>query len=221
VKYLLYLLLLLCFGCKKDDNPKVEIYLLKYMVSSFEGQAVVDTDIYKALPDSVKKRPDLVALEQSRYSAIDTQFIYGGDYNVKLSDLKMVPFITDDEILSFNLDNNKLSVDSLAANRIYELKRNMIKGVQFVITVDKKPVLNGYFWSLDSSYSCNSYCIYYISTKYINEFRNERFLDKSKAKERYFEIFYNHNSRLSVKKKRPPYPPKLLEALRQTNRLIE
>ena len=221
MKYLLYFLLLLCFGCKKDNKPKVEIYLLKHVINSFEGQAVVETDIYKALPDSVKKRSDLVALEQSQYSAIDTQFIYGGDYNVKLSDLKIEPFITDDEILSFDTENNKLVFDSIAANRIYQLEPNMIKGVQFVITVDKKPVLNGYFWSLHSSYSCNSYCIYYISPKYFEEFGNERFLDKSKDKERSFEIFYNLNSRLSVKKQRPPYPPKLLEALRQTNRLIE
>lgn len=183
-------------------------------------QMCLKTEIYKSLPDSVKNREDIKRLEGSRYDTVDSTFIYGGKYNIKVSDLKNTPFIVDSEIFSFDVKNNELIMANSAANKIYGLNSNMIKGVQFVITVDGKPLLNGYFWDLLSSYTCNSYHIYYTGTKYFKD-ANRHFLDKSEGESKKFKIYLGSVNKFEKQKQMPSYPKEFLEAFRKTNRLKE
>ncbi|MFP5438390.1 MAG: hypothetical protein ACLGH8_11415 [Bacteroidia bacterium] len=210
MKYLIYLLLLLCLGCNKNDKPKVEIYLLNKRIPQTEGVLFKTTSYYKNL-DSIYKK-----WYGERYvDTIKREFIYGGKFTVVKSNLEYKPFIADEEISSFNSQTNIIAFDSSVVSRIRKLKPSMGTGTQFVIAVNKQPIVTGYFWNILSSFTCQSYNIVTV---------DPFGLDKKKTNLKHYwlgNFTDGYFPPANGKSKRPPYPPKLLEALRQTNRLIE
>lgn len=184
--------------------------MLNKRIPQNEGVLFKTTSHYKTLDSTYKK------WYGERYvDTIKGEFIYGGKFTATEKDLQRKPFISDEAIISFNPQTNIIAFDSSVVSRIRKLKPIMGRGTQFVITVGKEPMITGYFWNTLSSYTCQSYNI--LTVDPFN-------LDKKKTKFKHYwlgNFTDGYFPPADGKSKRPPYPPKLLEALRQTNRLIE
>lgn len=148
-KKIIYLIAVLIFfsSCNKNEN-QVEFYLLKNRIISTEGIPVQQYAKLKGLKD----------FESVKFCSFDTvskQFIYGGKFIVSQNDFESEPLITDDEVLELNLENSEFILTESARKKISQIKPSMKYGVQFVIAVNKKPCLTGYFRSNISSYIYN------------------------------------------------------------------
>ena len=81
------------------------------------------------------------------------------EFDVKKEDLPTMPFIIDDEIESFDTANYRITFSKEAAKRIGALKPNLSVGIPFVLTLDREPVLTGYFVNTLSSFSFGAYVL--------------------------------------------------------------
>lgn len=81
------------------------------------------------------------------------------EFEIKRTDLPVLPFIMDDEIVSFDSSTNQISFEKQAAERIGKLTPSLGKGIPFVLTFDRDPVLTGYFWNVLSSFECKAYVL--------------------------------------------------------------
>ena len=70
-----------------------------------------------------------------------------------------MPFINDDEIALFDSSTYKITFLKEAAKRIGTLKPSLSVGIPFVLTVDRQPVLTGYFVNQLSSFGCAAYVL--------------------------------------------------------------
>lgn len=199
------ILLIFCIGCKQEEvKPKIEIYLLKDKVESYEGVPILKVEKFK------DKKQHIIDeyLHKSRWDTIKDDYIFMGKFNVEPKDLQSEPFIRDNEIISLDIKNDLLNLDSTAVKKFTTLDNDMRYGTQFVILVDNKTVMTGYFLNYFSSYWCHTFHIQYTSTP-------------SKIyKNRSFEIFEGPIKYTGGINK-PDYPKELLEAFRSSGRLIE
>ena len=206
-----FFFLLVCVGCGKEGpKPKIEIYLLNKVVESNECVRFRETSFYTRL-DSIHKK-----WYGDRYiDTISEEFMDGPKFEVEKEDLEIMPFIKDTEILAFNAEMSVITFDSIVRKRLRELHPEISQGKQFAITVDKEPVLTGYFWNLLSSQTCHWYSIYNVD---INDLNINGDLTQS-----YWIGHFNDGHYLikEQKSKRPPYPKELIEAFRASGRLIE
>jgi hypothetical protein len=83
-----------------------------------------------------------------------------GKLEVKKDDLVNNPFINDFEIIGYDTTTFTIFITDSARKRISILEPSLPIGIPFVITVNKKPVLSGYFWNPVSSWGCNWYVIF-------------------------------------------------------------
>lgn len=206
-------LVVMLFGCnKKENDPKIEIYLLKHPVASTEGILFRETVEYKHL-DSTEKE----WYKDNRIDTITGKFIYGGKFEVIAGDVQSVPFINDDEIHSFDIQKHIITFDSVVIKRIAAYRPPKS---QFVVTINKKPVLMGYFWTGFTSHNPNWYSLW-GSDAYNLDGKNK------KQKSLILEfgapkiVRDQREQRASYNKKRPPYNPELIEAFSKSDRLIE
>ncbi len=81
------------------------------------------------------------------------------EFKFQKNDLPVLPFISDDDIESFDTSLNKIYFKKEAAKRIGALKPDLKVGIPFVLTVDREPVLTGYFCNIFSSFGCGSYVL--------------------------------------------------------------
>lgn len=205
MKYLALLLVVLCFSCKREEpKPKIEIYLLKTKVESYEGSRTLELAKFDTISEEVIE----AGLAQTRYDTIKNEYIFAGKFKVTVNDLMDRPFITDGQILKLDVEKNEIRLDSLATMQVSMLEADMRYGTQLVITVDKKPVLAGYFWNGFSSYWCHTYHIMYH--------RNITVQDHSRSHQIFYEPIKNTEGI-----NQPPYPTELIEAFRSSGRLRE
>jgi len=156
--------------------------------------------------DSVERKN----YEYVNYDTIFKEPVYSGRFKVKSSDLESRVFISDKEILSFNLENNTFEFAPSVVKRLETLKDSTSHGIQFAITVNEKPQLSGYFkhWSV----WCNWYYMQFWKYK-----EGEGAGIKNRNS---FELF-NGYMRGKHEDLTPPYPEELIKALRSSGRLIE
>lgn len=131
----------------------------------------------------------------------------GRKFTAQISNLMPDPFINDNQIVSLDIEKNKLILDSVAAKKIVNLKHDNYNGVQFAITVDNKIVFQGYFWSTLSSFCCPFIGIY-------PPIGAEEIDDYVWTENVVFDIFLS-------KYRKSDYPQKLIDAFRISGRLIE
>jgi len=107
-----------------------------------------------------------------------TYTLLAGPFKTQKSDLQAKPLITDKEIIKFDLKTNTFIFSPKATKRINELEIDNVHGKQFVITIDGKSKLTGYFWTI----SLSSYGICHTNHIYNNydEFKLESGLNKDK-----------------------------------------
>lgn len=209
MKRILAILLLLCIGCKQEENkPKIEIYLLKHPVASTEGIPYIDSEEYKLEGGEY----DPAWLEIARYDTIYQQILHGGKFVASVSDLQDHPFINNEEIKYFNPTHHCIILDERAESRIQKLLPAASKP-QFAITVNKKPLFFGYFWTTMVSSTPYSFYIY--------DDESYNFKDKEGEKTFKIEFRYAEFSGKSDSSIRPSYPPELIEAFRSSGRLLE
>jgi len=149
-------------SCEKCIKPKVEIYLLNKRIESKHGIDIKKVEEYSEM----LRRMDTNTVKEFENLKVDTitnRLIVAGEFDAKKSDLSSIPLISDSEIVSFNKSNNELIIKSNASKKIFEIEDEFVTSTQFVISVDKKPVLTGYFNNLASSYSPNWNYITYIN----------------------------------------------------------
>ena len=190
-------------SCKKEED-KIEIYLLKDRILSSEGIPLIESEGF------LKTDKNLKSATYLRYDTISRQIIYGGRFEVKTTDLLAEPFIEDEEIIEVNLNKSEFILSQKGKNKINKLKPNMKYGIQFVICVNRKPTLTGYFRSNISSYVLNwnyigyDYIISSFDTKNDINFvirKNDGYLDWKPYKTNLLDY------------------PELLESLKKSGRL--
>lgn len=204
ILYKLSILLLICviFSCKKQDKKSiVEIYTFK------ERQKIIEGIPYKEF--AIKTKLDVSTLNDSdnlMYDTIRKEIIYAGQFDANCKELNSKPLVSDNEILVLDTIANKIKLSADAINKIAALSPSMKDGIQFVICVDKEPVLKGYFWNSFSSYGSTLNCIEYNTDKvssstYLKMYKGNG-IDASKRE----KIKYNHY-------------PKLISVLDKTDRI--
>lgn len=162
---LFFLLILVLVSCSKHDSTLVEIYIPKNRIPSDEG-----ISIPKNIPAVIRDK----VLDTSivRLNPKDSSFIFMGEFKSSVNDLSPIPLITDKDILSYNPKNGKITFSEGASEKISKLKYDFY-GTQFVVTINKEPVFNGYFVNGMSSVVADTYFIEYLnigSRKRTNEF---------------------------------------------------
>ncbi|PZR23081.1 MAG: hypothetical protein DI539_03930 [Flavobacterium psychrophilum] len=202
---------MICLGCKKENHPKIEIYLLK------NRQICVDCLPYIESGEYYNAEVDVAGLlKRAGYDTILKQVVYAGEFKVKASDLEKTPLISDEEITYLNLKSkeDKIVISPLAAKRIYKMYPENSYGNQFAITIDGKPVFTGYFWSYMSRYWCDWYqiCVPHPDDNIRNDGKN---------KELSIYLGIRDGRRHDIKLDSLSYPEELIKAFRFSNRLIE
>lgn len=160
-----FIFLLILSSCQQKNQDVIEIYLTKERIPHKEGvpfdemPKYIDID----LTDGFFGRYDDYFVS---YDTIKKDFIFLGDFEVKKEDLEEKPFITNDEILGFDFEKSNVVV---SGNSYYKFSDKRIGNLaQFVICINKEPVINGYFLSGMSSAYFEWYAMYYLpySEKY-------------------------------------------------------
>lgn len=133
-------------SCAKD-RATIEIYLPKkripanYGVNLFEIKSV-DTNHIKTLSSSLRRN-----IKFLKYDTIKNDIIYSGEFDYNPSEWNNEPFIKSSEIISYDSTNCKMSISKSAENKLHKLRGFNQKGFgqQFLLCVNKKPILKGYF----------------------------------------------------------------------------
>jgi hypothetical protein len=108
-------------------QPKIELYLLN-----------------KRLPSSA-----MYFFENKKGK--DSIEIRAGKFVAAKEDLEDEPFLSDSDFLAFDTAQHTLLFSEHASRKLGELKPEVGEGIQFSISIDKRPVLSGYIWSPVSS----------------------------------------------------------------------
>lgn len=187
----------------KNENDRIEIYLIKSRVASKEG---IPLSKIKEFREDNSFSKDFI--NGTNYDTIKHEFILAGSFDVRSNQLPIEPFILDSEIELLDTIKNEIYLTDSGLKKIKELEPNMIHGTQFVICNNKKPVFTGYFWSKYSSYMSTWNCIEYDH------------LDTKNNKK--LKFFKGSGTNLPIKNKINFGEYKnFIEAFKKTNRLIE
>jgi hypothetical protein len=159
------LLLISLISCQKKHQDVIEIYLTKERIPHKVGVPFEEIPKYVNidLTDPVFGRYDHFFVS---YDTISKDFVFLGEFDIRRENLKEEPFITNDEILGFDFEKSNVVV---SGNSYYKFSDKRIGNLnQFVICINKKPVINGYFLSGMSSAYIDWYAMYYLpySEKY-------------------------------------------------------
>lgn len=182
-----FILILIIIGCnqKKEtvndsNSPIIEIYIPKERIPSLDGIALPSNWSFGGLSE------DEIAYVRKflRLDTISQRLIYAGRYGANGSDLQNYPLIENKDILGFNFKTNKLKLSGNGVKKLLSVSPNFNISRQFIITADKKPILNGYLFSTFSSS--------YVSHFYIEYYRGASEPDLTGLiDEQEFEIYYN------------------------------
>ncbi|MGV7105853.1 hypothetical protein [Flavobacterium sp. U410] len=97
-----------------------------------------------------------------KFDTVHNDIIFAGAFDIEDGDLEKTPLINDDEILKFDFNTSQIFMTGSVVNKIknldWKMKNNF--GRQFVLCINKKPILNGYFYNSSSSYLSNTYQIF-------------------------------------------------------------
>src|SRR5688572_5207208 len=79
------------------------------------------------------------------------------EFDITKEELPEMPFIIDDGIRLFDTTSFEITFSKEAAEKIGKLQPELAVGIPFVLTVDREPVLTGYFVNRLSSHGCAAY----------------------------------------------------------------
>nr|WP_317632025.1 hypothetical protein [uncultured Flavobacterium sp.] len=211
MKLIVYIFLInIIMSCNHKDHEVIEFYLLKNRKKNIEGFELKDVQNY------IKKN-DINLSEFSEPSTFDTisnKMIFASNFEYSIDDLESKAFIADQDILSLNTKKGTIKFSNNGARKIFDINPNFRNGEQFVITINKVPVLNGYFYNPYSSNGSIWNTIQYDDFKKIKN---------SKLKYYEFSFFIGDGTSNKLGRSNIDFDkyPILIKTLRDTDRLIE
>jgi len=188
------LLLFIVTSCKKRDL--VEIYLLKKVKPNKIGVKLSSNDVF----------------DTTTYDSVKNTYYKWTDFNYTQSDLKEFPFISDSEIISLDTLKGEITFNNQASQRIIKSTDGFQRSKQFIITVNKKPVMNGYFHNIYSSFGTDWNTI---------KFEDLKNIEKSDLESYNFAIYKGKGLKNAFGKNKIYYKeyPLLIHALKGSNRI--
>ena len=165
---ILVLILQLFFSCKNKED-KLEIYLTKNLVESYEGvplrNAFKDSSLISNIENLYGKK--------IRVDTITKKMIYSGRFNVTKNDLQENPFIINSEILGLDFKKSEIIFNRSVSENIYKILPNWknanVRGRQFVLLHNGQIILKGYLIGTMSSYWSNTYQIHFYNNENLNQ----------------------------------------------------
>src|SRR5690554_2038147 len=155
-----YLLLLLVLNsCQKKNQDVIEIYLTKERIPNNIGIPIqeyfrINNNDSSGI-NQFSEKYEFMTVDKSSQQLIDL-----GNFNFELNDLEQHPFITNDEILGFDNESAELFLKKEVVDKFSKLKYT----TQFVLFINKKPIINGYLETGFSSRRFNdTYTGFYIT----------------------------------------------------------
>lgn len=195
------------FSCKEKNS--IEIYLLNKRKENIHG---INTSLSKKyLAKNYKSFIDNKYYEFITVDTINDKIFYADEFNVENKDLLETPFISDSEIKGVDTLNGYIYFNKSASRKIISLVKphNLLKGTQFVLTVNKNIALKGYFWASKSPQGTDYYTILRLNKDKINEMTKFYFFKGKYTREKYsFDKILFKNFKL------------LKDALIDSNRII-
>jgi hypothetical protein len=182
------------YSCQKKDN--VEIYLLKEVKPNKIGVKYLNDDKY----------------DTTTYDSIKNIYYKWGDFDYEKVDLNEKPFISNSEILSLDTLKGVIKFNRNASQRIIKITSDFHRSKQFVITVNGKPVMNGYFHNIFSSFGTDWNTI---------RFEDLKNIENKELKFYQFNIYKGKGLKNNFDKAKINYSeyPTLIDALVKSGRL--
>lgn len=212
-----FLILLTIIYCVVEKNNAIkilkdnciEVYLYKEFITPENNIELKKSEYYKENKNGELKDLDENYLNSLAFDTIEKKIVtkYGG-FKSKINSIETTPFIKNNEIQFFR--NFKDSTTTLVLNKKIRIEDKKYWGGkfhlrQFVILVNKKPILNGYlFCSMASSVCENTNVLIYEPA----EFKNKLLL---------LDFSNRKITNINLKKEYP----ELYQAFKNSNRLIE
>lgn len=191
-----------------NDNC-IEIYLYKEFITPENNIELKESEYYKENKNGELKDLDENYLNRLAFDTIEKKTVikYGGFKN-KINSIESTPFIKNNEINFFQ--NSKDSTTTLVTNKKIRIEDKKYFGgkfhlKQFVVLLNKKPVLNGYLFCSRSSSICEKTNILIYEPA---EFKSKLFL---------LDFINRKIKNINLKKNYP----ELYHAFKNSNRLIE
>lgn len=149
-------ILLILFSCNQTEKkitPNIEIFLTKNRIQSYQGIKLEYPNFDSITISHHKNR---WGQKPIRIDTIKNELILAGAFKSEITDLQSEPFITSDQIISLDKKNGELYLNKIATKKLSELKSDSF-GQQFVLTIDGKPEVNGYFLPAAFAFGSNTY----------------------------------------------------------------
>lgn len=204
VSIVLSLIFLLVVSCQ-EKKDKIEIYLLNKRIVSSEGIPLPEMDFYDSISDEAKKR-----FQYSSYDTLNSTIIHAGKFQAYSENINYKPLVEDNEILSFNLKKSTIKISKTGVEKIMNLEHDAVNSIQFVVCVNNKPIMTGYFNSVFSSYPPIWNFIIYLPKVQSNI--------NAEVKDSEFVLYRNFGKDELVNIEEYP---ELIQVFKNTNRLLE
>lgn len=136
---------------------KIEIYLTKKRIESYQGVKLKNSNTDSIKIEALKNRWGRKSI---RLDTTKPELILAGAFKANRIDLESSPFIKSDQI-SIDKINGELTLDSTATIKLSELYSDNF-GRQFVLTLNGKPEMFGYFYPSAFSFGCNTFHYLYL-----------------------------------------------------------
>ena len=143
-----------------------------------------------------------VIRKDTSYTRARLGIIHAGPFEAVKDQLELTPFIANENIIGFNDAEAELVVDSIAKRKLDSLPNETPSGRQFVLLVNGKPKLSGYFINMEYFQGG----IYTNSIRYINRFSTNS----------HPYILYRKGNEMTLKTEQP----ELYKAFKQSDRIL-
>ena len=155
---LLLLILSSCSRVEKKITPKIEIYLTENRIESYQGIKITENNIDTLGLRRLENRFDFNTV---RFDTIASELIFAGAFKAKKTDLKKEPFLAEKEIHSFDYSNGTITLSEIGGIKLSKMDFDS-NGKQFVLLINDKLELFGYFYPTLYSNWCSTYQYPYI-----------------------------------------------------------
>ena len=174
------ILILTGYSCKQEqpqEEPKIEIYLTNRRIPTYIGYRIPDSIQERWKTSGVVNRFDY---DIFRFDPDKNNTVHAGPFIVGPDDLEEHPLITNEHILSFNMENGDLTLDSLGVRKLFDIGYTNTHGKQFTLMLNDKPLFNGYFYDPLFQWSDTYHYFYHP--------------DQEGISERTFELYHGFNA---------------------------
>ncbi|MGL2967313.1 hypothetical protein [Flavobacterium sp. XGLA_31] len=162
------ILLIFLVSCKNETSKNVdiiEIYTPKKPIASYLGESIVEyPNIYNQLLQDAKGTSFIVDTNIVKVDSITKQVYYANKFKSTEKDLSNNPLINSSEIKGINFETNEIVFSESGSKKIRTIKQRVKYCNQFMVTVNRKSIINGYLVNSLTSNYVYGYQILYVPT---------------------------------------------------------